>query len=179
MPEVFFIGDTHFGHANILKYESQYRQYGEDIERRPFTDIDEHDAYLITQWNSVVTDKDTVYVLGDFCFGKDNIAIASCLNGKKRLILGNHDVYPAEEYLKYFEKLYGVLFYKGWLLSHIPVHPHHARAIANIHGHLHSHTVSYTGTNCVYVNVSCEQTALRPISMDQVKVLIYEQMDRK
>jgi calcineurin-like phosphoesterase family protein len=178
MPEVFFIGDTHFGHKNILKYEPDARQYKEFSSSRPFKDIDEHDEYLVSEWNKVVSPLDIVFHLGDFCMGKKSIEIASCLNGRKRLILGNHDVYPASEYLKYFEKLHGALFYKNYLLSHIPVHPNHARAIVNIHGHLHSHYVCKVSPNLVYVNVSCEQTSMRPISMDEVNLRIYGMMDK-
>ena len=54
----------------------------------------------------------TIYFLGDFAFGKKNIALAERFNGNKKLILGNHDCYPSSEYLKYFEKLYGVLHWK-------------------------------------------------------------------
>jgi calcineurin-like phosphoesterase family protein len=176
MPEVFFIGDTHFGHKNILLYEPEDRQYKEFSSSRPFKDIDEHDEYLVTEWNKVVGDKDIVFVLGDFCFGRDNIDIASCLNGRKRLIMGNHDIYPAELYLKHFEKIYGALFYKKYLLTHIPVHPSHARTIVNVHGHLHSKSVRNDNINITYVNVSCEQIAMRPISMDELNVKIYRMM---
>ena len=50
----FFISDLHFSHANILKYDN-----------RPYSDIVEHDKGLIERWNSVVTDEDEVYILGD------------------------------------------------------------------------------------------------------------------
>lgn len=174
MQNVFFIGDTHFGHKDILKYEANHRQYREIGSSRPFRDIDEHDEYLVQEWNKVVGDKDIVYVMGDFCFGRSNISIAGCLAGRKRLIMGNHDVYPAQEYLKYFERLYGVLFYKKYLLSHIPVHPNHARSVINIHGNLHSHTVDHASiTNLLYINVSCEKVGMRPISLEDLEVKAY------
>lgn len=178
MREVFFIGDLHFGHKNILKYESEHRVYKGFNEVRPFKDIDEHDEYLVNQWNKVVGEKDIVFVLGDFCFGRDNISIASCLNGTKRLIMGNHDVYPAAIYLEYFERLHGALFYKEYLLTHIPVHPNHARSIINVHGHLHHFNVKNEETNLTYINVSCEQQDLRPISLDELKVKAYMMRER-
>lgn len=173
MADIFFIGDTHFGHSNILKYEAEHRVYKGFNEVRPFKDIDEHDEYLVLEWNKVVGEKDMVFVLGDFCFGKHNIDVASCLNGRKRLIMGNHDVYPAADYLKYFERLHGALFYKDYLLTHIPVHPNHARTIINVHGHLHSKNVNNHQPNLLYINVSCEQIGLRPISIDELKVKAY------
>ncbi len=79
----FYIADTHFGHSNILKFC-----------HRPFANTDEMDKALIENWNSVVTDKDDVYILGDFAYrferGKLQHYLES-LKGRKYMILGNHD----------------------------------------------------------------------------------------
>ena len=79
---VFFTSDTHFNHEAILRFCD-----------RPFTSIQEHDKVLIDNWNSVVGPEDTVFHLGDFCFGgfpkwKE---IREQLNGHIILIVGNHD----------------------------------------------------------------------------------------
>jgi calcineurin-like phosphoesterase family protein len=79
----FFTADTHWGHANIIRYCD-----------RPFETKREHDEALIANWNSVVQKKDTVYHLGDFGFGSPTWImdkIASRLTGKIILIKGNHD----------------------------------------------------------------------------------------
>ena len=60
---------------------------------------------MIDRWNSVVRPNDIIYHLGDFAFGRHNIKIAERLNGKKRLIMGNHDTYSTADYLSYFDKL--------------------------------------------------------------------------
>jgi calcineurin-like phosphoesterase family protein len=127
---------------------------------------------LIERWNSVIRPGDTVYHLGDFCFGKESLAIAQFLNGKKRLVLGNHDVYPVAEYLKYFDKVYGALFWKKCLLTHIPVHPSSlgVRTLINIHGHTHSRDVM-TESGYVdyrYFNVSVDRNFLTPIHADVI-----------
>ena len=93
MSEVFFIGDTHFGHRGII-------QFSETAPHRPFATIEEHDAELVRRWNSAVGPKDVVWHLGDFCFGKRNLEIAAQLNGNKKLVLGNHDMYATEDYLR-------------------------------------------------------------------------------
>ncbi|OGT30182.1 MAG: hypothetical protein A3E87_00385 [Gammaproteobacteria bacterium RIFCSPHIGHO2_12_FULL_35_23] len=158
MNKVFFISDTHFGHKNIIVFEA-IKKY------RPFQTITEHDNKLIDNWNSVVNEKDTVWHLGDFCFGKTNLAIAGKLNGIKKLVKGNHDIYPTKEYLKYFTEVYGVVEYKRFILSHIPVHPQQfIRYKANIHGHLHDKTLD----DPRYINVSCEQINLTPILFDEL-----------
>lgn len=78
----FFTSDTHFSHSNVIKYC-----------HRPFRNAGEMNRTLIDNWNSVVGQDDTVYHLGDFAFDKpENIKrILSHLNGRKHLILGNHD----------------------------------------------------------------------------------------
>lgn len=170
MPTTFFIGDTHLGHKNIIIFEPLYR---------PFATIEEHDEKLIDNWNSVVGKNDIVYHLGDAVFGKGNIHKLGRLNGTKKLIMGNHDCYATVEYLKYFTKLHGILYYEGRvILSHVPVHEKQVsgqRFKHNIHGHLHSKAVlKHTGNieliDPRYINVSCEQINLTPISYDELKL---------
>lgn len=166
MINTWFISDTHFGHKNILEYEK---------ESRPFETLEEMHEVIIERWNTVVGKDDIVYHLGDFCFGKHNISIAYRLYGKKRLILGNHDIYSISDYIQYFDKVFGCLFWKGCILTHIPVHPNQlgSRAFLNVHGHLHSKNIlDYLGippqweADPNYLNVSCEQNNLIPIHSD-------------
>ena len=104
--KTFFIADTHFGHQKILKFS-----------RSQFKTIEEHDETIIDNWNNVVRDVDTVWVLGDFCFGKKNIEIAGRLKGVKRLVMGNHDIFNASDYLKYFMRVYGCTKWKNCVLK--------------------------------------------------------------
>lgn len=78
----FFISDTHFGHANIIKYCN-----------RPFSSPEEMDEEMIKRWNSVVPKDGIVFHVGDFTFkGRENIVeYRKRLNGKIYLVLGNHD----------------------------------------------------------------------------------------
>lgn len=79
---LWFIADTHFGHANVIEYCN-----------RPFKSVEEMDAALINLWNARVSPEDTVYHLGDFGFGKPAYlhSILDQLNGEIVLIEGNHD----------------------------------------------------------------------------------------
>jgi calcineurin-like phosphoesterase family protein len=79
--DIWFTSDPHYGHANIIKYCD-----------RPFADAQEMDEALIANYNALVKPEDSVYFLGDFCFSKDPNRVFQRLNGKKHLILGNHDL---------------------------------------------------------------------------------------
>lgn len=78
----FYIADIHFGHANIIRYD-----------RRPFGSVEEMDEALISNWNSVVSCDDSVYVLGDISWHNTGrtVEILDRLTGIKHLIRGNHD----------------------------------------------------------------------------------------
>lgn len=81
--KVFFTSDTHFYHANIIRFCN-----------RPFRDVDEMNETLISNWNNVIGPNDTVFHLGDFCFGgaAEWTKVLDRLNGKIYLVLGNHDL---------------------------------------------------------------------------------------
>ena len=85
MSQNFYISDLHqqFGHANILRFDN-----------RPFSNVQDMERTIIKNWNERVTKDDTVYILGDFCWGLEDewIRILDQLNGMKVLIRGNHDL---------------------------------------------------------------------------------------
>lgn len=132
MSDVYVISDLHLGHKNILKFAGTFR-YG--------STVDEHDDWLVEQWNSVVTKRDWVWVLGDVAFNKDALHLMQMMRGNKRLILGNHDMFPLGLYNKYFVSIHGLVSKsvngrRAWL-SHAPIHQDELRGCKNIHGHVH------------------------------------------
>lgn len=78
----WFISDTHFGHANVIKYS-----------QRPFLSKEEMDKAMVERWNKVVSAGDDVYFLGDFGLAGVGYLTRIChsLAGRKILIRGNHD----------------------------------------------------------------------------------------
>ena len=80
--QTWFTADTHFGHANIIKYCD-----------RPFDSVESMRSGLVRRWNEVVAADDRVLVLGDFALGRldDSLGVLADLNGTKDLIVGNHD----------------------------------------------------------------------------------------
>lgn len=95
--KVWFTSDTHFFHENILKFCN-----------RPFRNVEHMNECLIEAWNSLIGPDDTVFHLGDFCWGGSAnwTSILQRLNGHIHLIIGNHDVKNLRShYLKYFESI--------------------------------------------------------------------------
>ena len=80
--KTWFTSDTHFGHANIIRYCD-----------RPFADVEEMREALTDRWNSVVAPGDRVFVLGDFALGRiaETLTVLDDLHGAKHLLVGNHD----------------------------------------------------------------------------------------
>jgi len=93
MSEIFFIGDTHCGYRGMITFSGTK-------DFRPCATIEEHDAELVRRGNSVVGPQDTVWHLGDFCFGKRHLAIAGELHGNKKLVLGNQGLYTSTDDLQ-------------------------------------------------------------------------------
>lgn len=82
----FFTSDLHFGHHSILQSCSA---------TRPFDTVEEMDAAIIERINDRVEKTDLLYILGDFTLSRDAEYVRHCfhsINGRKVLILGNHDM---------------------------------------------------------------------------------------
>ena len=61
---------------------------------------------LIENWNNTVSDRDEIYVIGDFAFmgTKQTELVLQRLKGKKYLVRGNHDKsLNGTTALKYFQ----------------------------------------------------------------------------
>lgn len=82
MGKIFFTADTHFWNEDAIRNGL-----------RDFTSVEDMNKALIENWNSVVSDADDIFHLGNFSSGdaKQNLEILSQLNGRKHLILGNTD----------------------------------------------------------------------------------------
>ena len=168
-PKIFLIGDTHFWHRAIINYCN-----------RPFETVEEMNETLIKNWNKVVGKQDIVYVLGDFALcGKDRIIeVGRALNGRKRLILGNHDGASLDTYREAgFEYIYNhcIILDDFYILSHYPQFITPNGLYANIFGHIH--------TNPEFVDVSsrsfcaCVERPLvnyTPIEFERAKKLMKE-----
>jgi calcineurin-like phosphoesterase family protein len=155
MGDVFITSDTHFGHANIIKYAN-----------RPFDSVEEMNEALVENWNSVVKQGDKVYHLGDVTMNSKSLEIMSLLNGRKCLIKGNHDIQKLKFYTPHFYDIRGSHELGNFILTHIPVAIEQKERYrsGNIHGHLHDATMD----DPWYLNVSVEQTNYTPVAFDVI-----------
>lgn len=82
MDRVIFTSDTHFAHANIIKYCN-----------RPFKDAEDMREGLIARFNSVSDENTIVYHLGDFSMQPRHVETILPRLKRKRihLYMGNHD----------------------------------------------------------------------------------------
>lgn len=81
--KTYFTADTHFGHANIIKYCD-----------RPFADVAEMNEGLLDGINSTVSSKDRLVILGDIALGKleESLKCLGDIRAAELILLpGNHD----------------------------------------------------------------------------------------
>ena len=181
--DIWVISDTHFRHANILKFKDQYG----NLVRPGFADVDEMDEHMIERWNSVVKPGDIVYHLGDVVMNSNDDYTWfkknwPRLNGSKRLIVGNHDDIKFLSAGGFFKKvsMWRMFPEFGLMLSHVPLHessllrlreksgkyPADCETLLNVHGHIHQNP-SPPGP---YRNVSVEAINYTPINIEELRV---------
>lgn len=150
--KIWVTSDTHFNHANIIRYCA-----------RPYADTEEMNKDLIKRWNAIVRPQDIVYHLGDFGMGNKE-AISKwrrALNGKIKLIKGNHDDHSNQWYRDCgFDEVYDrpILVQGFYILSHAPLEFMTDNIpFANIYGHVHNDArwkpfTTHSFNACVEVN---------------------------
>lgn len=168
MSNAFVISDTHFGHWGVTKF---LRSDGTKL--RPWDNIYDMDEALVQNWNSVVTQQDTVYHLGDVLINRRAFSILNRLKGRKILIKGNHDIFHLKDYLPYFVDIRAYNVKGEIIMSHIPLHESQLeRWKLNVHGHLHSNYVMKDGEKDKrYFNACVEVNGFKPISFDDIQKL--------
>ena len=82
MDKIYFTSDLHFGHDREFIYKP-----------RGFENVEDMNKTILKNYKRIVTDEDTIYILGDLMLGDNDAGIAMLreLPGQKKIILGNHD----------------------------------------------------------------------------------------
>jgi calcineurin-like phosphoesterase family protein len=93
----WFTSDLHLGHEPILEFTNRRAQCPLSAMRPAIT---EHDEWVIGELNYYVKPTDELYILGDVSFHKKwhSGSLIESINGKKHLVLGNHDQRLADFY---------------------------------------------------------------------------------
>ena len=163
----YYISDLHLGHFNMIR-----------IDNRPFTTVQEMDEHLIDNWNSTVSNTDTVYIIGDFIWSGQQHweRYLKQLHGKKVLIRGNHDPKQFEpDVRRHFQMISDYLEIKDGdirvILCHYPIpfyrsdyndnvwmlcgHVHNSKENTLLQGIISSVLAVENGPKCHIVNVGC------------------------
>ena len=166
----FYIADTHIGHSNVIRFDD-----------RPFYTVEEMDSVLMTNWNNKVSDDDDIYIIGDLIYrtNKDFSEYLDNLNGKKHLIVGNHDekLLKDKRFRSYFVEIADIkqIFDKDRkvVLCHYPMveWPSYFRGAYHLFGHIHNNqndawSVMKTKENAI--NVGCMLNGYEPLTLDEL-----------
>lgn len=160
----YFTSDTHFGHANIIKYCN-----------RPFSSTGQMDATLINNINEKVGQNDRLFHLGDFAFKGSAKYIPSlreqiiCRN--IFIVPGNHD--RESQLRSHFQVLPQCYMYENdgfrMVLCHYAMrvwhHSHHGAGM--LYGHSHGGLPPVPGAPSFDVGV--DSWNYTPISLIEVK----------
>lgn len=177
---LWFASDHHFSHHNLVHVYT----LKDGSPARNFESVDAMDELIIAEHNKRVKPEDHVYFLGDVVMKQAVLdKVMPRLNGHKRLVRGNHDIFKTKHYLKYFDEIHGTRYFEnGLLFSHIPIAPwsfgKHVKA--NVHGHVHmSAPLMYRALDPLapsgstksklYVNISLERTKYKPVSLEEIE----------
>ncbi len=169
MTKTWVYSDPHFYHGNICKFTNY-----DGSPLRPWDDADEMTEEMIEWYNELVSDSDRVYILGDVAFSAANMRAAiSRMKGRKVLVPGNHEPPKMRKYFDLFDDVRGYVVKKGFIMSHIPIHPGSlSRWQLNIHGHTHNNVVMSESllpfADERYYCACVERTNFRPIELDQI-----------
>lgn len=178
---IWLTSDTHFGHSNIIKYCN-----------RPFSSMEQMEEVIVNNINSMVSERDELYHLGDFCFHS---------NGKKwetevnrildrikcknvYLVCGNHD--PSAAYannrttsfkgIYEYQEISGKHLFLSMpenrrhtkvILMHYPIESWSSQNFGSIHLHGHTHGKLFSTIKNRY-DVGVDVNNYMPISLMQV-----------
>jgi len=182
---IYLTSDMHFNHANILAYCKrpwlQDGDYDYKTKRWASQEIkearaEEMNEVLIANWNSVVSEGDTVYHLGDFSFSRGSSEPPQFwedkLNGKIVHIKGNHDRSRSLDALE-------CAMFKTRAFNFFLIHrpPHRVEEIPDfcdvvLCGHVHEKWDHIWVGDVPVVNVGIDVRDFKPINLNQINSVV-------
>ena len=170
---IWITSDTHFYHNSITRLE----RYMLDKSGYSYIQtVEQYNEMVLRNINMCVHKDDTLYILGDFCFGSFEQVkeMYSRIRCHVILILGNHDHYTVAEGKKRagIKEIYeGPIYMPGSkgkvILSHYPVkEAYHNPYVFNLHGHLHGSVLAKDMGN--FINVAIGVNNFEPLRLDKL-----------
>lgn len=176
---IFITSDLHFGHDREFIWGA-----------RGYADVNEMNIKQLEKFNSVVTDEDEVWILGDSLLGdaEEGLKYLKQLKGKIHICLGNHDTANREKMFKDLDwdvHLCARLKYKklNFYLSHYPTITHNLeekeiwQVVINLFGHTHQTTNFYHDDPWMY-HVGVDSHDGYPVSLDQIILDVKAEMQK-
>jgi calcineurin-like phosphoesterase family protein len=178
----FFTSDTHLGHANIIKYckrpfmtdEEMQMFVAEDGQFKPCKEtVTKHDEHILAAINAVVKHNDTLWIVGDFCWGEGSKAEyytdkIMCMD--IRLVRGNHDHPSVEDYFTEVHDIANlVIDNQPIVMCHYPMRSWNRSHHGSFHlfGHVHGNLEDIP--HHLALDVGVDTHDYKPWSWDQIK----------
>lgn len=179
--KIFVTSDTHFCHNRDFLYAP-----------RGCVSPDEMNKLIVKKWNSLVTEDDEVYHLGDVMLNNDDegLKLLKQLNGFIHIIRGNHD---SDQRIAKYIKCHNVVEVRDaaylhygkyhFFLSHFPCicsnfdydKPLKARTI-NLCGHTHTQDKWANWEQGVIYHCELDAHGVAPVALDDVIVDLEKKM---
>lgn len=194
VPEqnIWFTSDTHYGHTNICKATTKWKNA--ENETRDYHSLDAMNAALADNINRVVKPNDILFHLGDWSFGGiDNVDYfrhrIACQN--IHLIYGNHDTSimnsqrlqsffsSVQHYLELDIRMYTgekqkkLVFDQELVLCHYPIQSWNGmnKGSIHLHGHVHLPYLKRLGKGRM-MDVGVDGNFMQPLSLlDVMKIM--------
>jgi calcineurin-like phosphoesterase family protein len=170
--KIFVTSNQQFGRPNAIK-----------LYKRPFESVKEMNQSMIDVWNSVVSQEDKVYVLGNFAWDPETAENSlKELNGEIIAIVGEHDTAIEEidnmkniiknvsfnkDSIEYFHDAQVTMSY--WPLTDWPGK---SKGILSVIGH--PNKKYRTDHKKGIINCSCDFWEFKPLELSKIKDLFTE-----
>jgi calcineurin-like phosphoesterase family protein len=197
--KLWFTSDTHYGHTNICRGISKWRDENGNVpinQTRDFQTLEQMNNVIVDSINNVVGEDDILFHMGDFSFG----GFERIIEFRKRihcksihLILGNHDHHiernknnvqelfsSVNQYLrleisvKPDTKLY--IREYDFVLMHYPIASWHNMndGVMHLHGHTHLSNEHKIG-NGKSIDVGMDGNNMKPYSLNEIISIMNKQ----
>lgn len=170
--EVFFTSDLHFCHDKEFIWKA-----------RGFNNVIEMNEAIVSNWNSLISNDDHVYVLGDLMLGGSSnpgLEYLKQLNGNIHIVIGNHDSEKRIELYKAIPNVVEIVYaakvkYDGYnfYLTHMPCLTGNLekeslkQMTLNLSGHTHSKQKFFYDLPYVY-NVAVDAHDCKPVPITEI-----------